>query len=152
MENISVVKNKSQLADPEKLYALIYKQMIAIGSGRDYDHIRNGVDNALKISSNSVFFLYHIDNELGGFAFGNICSGLETGADYLWINELLVEDKYRRQNIASQILSYIEKWSKQRKIKYIACITGKNNTQAQALYAKNGYDLSSKVWADKDLK
>ncbi len=151
MKHITVVQKKDELTDPEKLYSLIHEQMHAIGSDRDYSHIKQAVEHALNGASNSVFFLYHIDNGPAAFAFGNICSGLETGADYLWINELFVENKFRRQNIASALLSYIEEWSKQRKIKYIACITGENNTQAQSLYAKNGYELSSGVWVDKSI-
>ncbi|WP_168203336.1 GNAT family N-acetyltransferase [Oceanispirochaeta crateris] len=110
------------------------------------------VENALADSNHSIFFLYTQNNTIVAFAFGNICAGLESGADYLWMNELYVSPNFRKQNIASEILAFIEKWSKSLNIKYIACITGVNNIPAQDLYKKNGFEIKLTNWVDKSIE
>lgn len=148
MEKIKIVRNRAELVDKEQLIALILEHMNAIGSSKDYDHINRAVENALDDSNQSTFFIYTQNNNIVAFAFGNICAGLESGADYLWINELFVSPKFRKRNIASEMLRFIEKWSKQQNIKYIACITGVNNAPAQELYKKNGFEN----WVDKSVE
>jgi GNAT superfamily N-acetyltransferase len=114
--------------------------------------ISAAIENALK-SGRAVFFVK--TNETGdvcGFAFGNIGSGLETGADYLWLNELHVEPEHRRKKIATEILNFIDGWAKKNGIKYIACVTGEGNKTAINLYEKTGFNLSKTVWLDKEIK
>ena len=152
MEEIRVAEKGTTLEHIDSLISLILKQMEAIGSEKDYGHVKRAIINASRDSSNAVFFLYFKDETMIAFAFGNVCAGLETGADYLWLNELFVDGTFRKMNIGSKILSFIEKWSKERDIKYLACITGSENVPAQNLYMKNGFELSKTVWVDKPIE
>lgn len=152
MEKIKVVRNKADLINKEQLISLILEQMDTIGSSSDYNHINRAVENALADSNHSIFFLYILNNNIVAFAFGNICAGLESGADYIWINELFVSPNFRKRNIASEMLIFIEKWSKSQNIKYMACITGEKNTPAQELYKKNGFEINLTNWVDKSIE
>ena len=107
MKEIKVIRQKKDLINIDNLISIILLQMTSIGSKKDYEQIKYAVENALSNSNRSVFFLYLQDNIIKAFAFGNICAGLESGADYLWINELFVSEEIRHNNIASQILSFI---------------------------------------------
>lgn len=149
MEEIKVAEKGSNPENIEQLTLLILGQMEAIGSKKDRYHVERAVTNALRDSSNAVFFLYFKDGTPIAFAFGNVCAGLETGADYLWLNELFVDKNFRKMNVASEIISFIENWSKERNIKYMACITGSENVPAQNFYTKHGFELSKTVWVDK---
>jgi len=152
LQKIQIVRNKDDFDAVEDLIQIILKQMSAIGSEKDYYHIKNAVDNALSKSNRSVFFLYQKDFSIEAFAYGNICAGLESGADYFWINELFVSEDIRNQQIASNILSFIEDWAKTENIKYIACITSLKNSPAKKLYLKNGFELNETVWVDKTIE
>lgn len=131
---------------------IILEQMKTIGSEKDYFHIKNAVENALSKSNRSVFFLYRNKGLIKAFAYGNICAGLESGSDYLWINELFVSEDIRNQKIASKILSFINEWAITENIKYVACNTGLKNTAAQKLYKKNGFKLNETMWVDKSVE
>ena len=134
------------------LVELILKQMHAIGSGADAAHVESALRAALRPESRAVLFLWHDDSGTpGAFAFGNVACGLETGADYLWINELHVDQPYRGRAIASDLLAFIEQWSRNNRIRYIACTTGLQNEPAQNLYRKHGFELSPTMWVGKRL-
>lgn len=153
MYQIKIIKNIEEINSLYKLIRLVQKQMTVIGGCSDSLHIKGALENALKPDSRSVLFLWYSEsNDIGAFAFSNICAGLETGADYLWINELFVDDDYRKRNIASVMIQFIEKWTKENQIKYIACTTGLTNVPAQELYKKNDFELHKTIWVDKSIE
>jgi len=148
---IIAVQNNSDEVDINKLTHLVLKQMEFIGSKHDFEKANYAVKNALK-NKNSVFFIkIDEENNLTGFAFGNIGSGLESGADYLWINELFVEPGHRRKNAAMEIFGFMENWAKQNGIKYIATMTSPKNEAAIKFYEKAGYEISDIKWIDKTI-
>lgn len=150
--SVKIVKSINDIDSIDPLIAIIQRQLDSYGSSSDYEKIKNAVFNAVKPESRSVFFLKITkDNKLAGFAFANICSGLDSGADYLWLNELFVEEKFREQGIATKLLKFIEAYSKENNIKYFACSTGTGNAAAQSLYKKNGFNAENIVWCDKSL-
>lgn len=148
---IRTIQGDSEIRDIDQLIDLIEKQMRFIGANSSSEQIRKAINN---ISKNNRALFWVKVSEAGdfcGFAFGNIGSGLETGADYLWINELYVVPECRKKNIASEIINYIENWAKQNNIKYIALIADQDNQKALKFYEKAGYEFSSLMWVDKTL-
>ena len=149
---IITLQGNNDLTKIYELTRIVKKQMEFLGSKHSLEKIKCAIENALK-TNRAVFFLkLSKDGEIIGFAFGNICSGLETGADYLWINELYVSPDCRKQGIAGEIYEYIEKWAKEVKISYIATITGKTNEISQNFHKKMNYEVSEIIWMDKSLK
>ena len=148
---IIVIQNISDEVEANKLIKIVEKQMRFIGSKHDSEKIDCAIKNALK-NERTVFFVKVNEKEdFIGFAFANICSGLETGADYLWINELYVEPAYRRSGIATEIFEFMEKWANNNNIKYIAAMTDTNNKDAIAFYKSKEYTLDKVMWVDKLL-
>ena len=149
---ILTVQNYSEVSDIEKLISIVSKQMKFIDANDDPERIGKAIKNALKENKRAIFFLKANDEkEYCGFAFCNISSGLESGADYLWINELYVEPEYRGIGVSSEIMCFIENWARENGIKYIATVTGKTNETAMNFYKKTGYELGEIVWVDKKL-
>ena len=152
MSEITSVRFIENIPNLENLIILIGKQLSSYGADSDSDRIRTAVLNALKKESRAVFFLWHdYKDRLGAFAFANIGSGLESGADYLWINELYIDDMFRKRGIASQILQFIDRWAIENKIVYVSCCTGEKNQPALDLYKKNGFDTAGTIWVDKNV-
>ncbi len=152
MEKIKIVDCFEQLKDGKELITLIQKQMKVIGGDANCDRLLMALENSLKPESRvKIFILEMPDNSIGGFAFCNICSGLETGADYLWLNEIFIDLPFRRKGLAEYLLQYIESWCKKNKIKSILFITDKTNQPAQMLYKKLDFNLKKVIWVEKDL-
>ncbi len=86
-----------------------------------------------------------------GFAFANCCCGLESGGEYLWLNELHVARNARGRGIGSGLLTTIESWARERGALYIACLTGLENAAARAMYVREGYRISEVSWVEKYL-
>ena len=150
---ILTIQNYSEIGDLNKLTSIVSKQMKFIGANDDPEKIGSAIKNALGENKRAIFFVKINDTkEYSGFAFCNISSGLESGADYIWINELYVEPEYRRKGVASEIMNFIENWAKENGIKYIATVTGKTNETAMGLYKKIGYELGEIVWVEKKIK
>lgn len=152
MSEISIIKSPDDLTDPEKVIELIQKQMEIINGNTDINRIRKALENALRRESKAYLFLSeNEEKELQGFAFGNICSGLESGADYFWLNEIFIDERYRGMGNASQLISFIEQWCEINKLVYFACITSPSNRQAQNFYKKAGFNINETLWVDKKL-
>ena len=151
-DRIEVADSMNQIDSIGTLVDLISKQMAVIGGNSDPVRIKSALENSLRPETRCRFFLwYSPEDELGAFVFSNICSGLESGADYLWMNELYVAKKYRRKYVASEILSYVEEWSVKQDIRHIACSTGLMNEPARGLFEKKAFELTDTIWVDKSL-
>lgn len=152
MSSIKVARTINEIPDTEELIALISRQMISYGGDPDAERLRKALGNALKEESRSCLFLWEDwKMRTGAFVFANICSGLESGGDYLWINELYVDDSFRRRGIASEMLKFIDGWARANDLVYIACSTGLKNRAARELYSRNGFEEGETVWIDKEL-
>jgi GNAT superfamily N-acetyltransferase len=149
---IITIKGNSEDIVINKLAKIVLKQMEFIGSKHNFEKVTSAIRNALKNERTTFFIKTNEKSDFIGFAFGNISSGLESGSDYLWVNELYVEKEYRRKNVATEIFSFIEKWAKQNGIKYIATMTSKENNEAIKFYGKVGYELTDIKWVDKKIE
>jgi len=149
---IVTIKKYSEIPDIDKLCQIVSKHMDFIGSKKNMENINDTIKNALKDDTKAIFFLnINEKKDICGFAFGNISSGLETGADYFWLNELYVESEHRRKKIATEIVTFMENWAEENNIKYIAAMTDKSNKNAAEFYKKMGYEVGEVLWVDKRI-
>ena len=63
-----------------------------------------------------------------------------------------MDEPFRHKGIASKMLQFIENWSKEKNIKYVACTTGLKNELAQKLYRKNGFEIDQTLWVGKEIE
>jgi GNAT superfamily N-acetyltransferase len=148
---IKAYKNNKDIADNEAVVALLEKQMDFISSGQKQSSVASSLSNAMKDESRSVLWVAYQEEKAIGFAFGNVCCGLESGGDYLWLNEIYVEKEVRMQNVGSLLIEAVQTWAKQSNCTYLAMITHPQNVGAQHLFKKAGFELESLVWVDKSL-
>ncbi len=152
MYQIETIIDFSKIKNLEEIVHLIKLQFISYGVTKSFSSIKDSLENALSVKSRSVLFIIqNIEKQNVGFSFSNICSGLESGGDYLWINELFINVENRNKGLGKQLMFHIEKWSKENNISYVACSTGVNNKNAQEFYKSLNYDTSNTMWVDKSL-
>jgi ribosomal protein S18 acetylase RimI-like enzyme len=152
MLRIEVYGNGIPMESTCSITRLIQKQMESIGSPKTTEQIEQTISNIFNSNNRAMLFAGY---DAGGipvaFAFGNLGVGFEAGGDYFWLNELYVDINCRRQGCAGEMLSFIEKWLKDKEINYIACVTGRENAAAQNMYKNNGFDLNAVIWVDKKI-
>lgn len=150
---IRVINYYSDIPEEDPLLKMMGDQMSGIGSPEAIKHLKRALKNGLRAESRVYLFIsLSPQDELQGFAFTNLCSGLESGADYIWINELFIAEAFRQQGQAEELLSYIEEWAADKNIHYMACITSSTNIPAQKLYSKKGFEITETLWVDKALE
>jgi len=152
MSYIVSYQHDGNILDYEGLITLVQQQMSFIGYRQNRDEIASEIRNSMKEESRSALFVaYEEDGTAMGFAYGNICCGLETRGDYFWLNELFVSVECRQQGLGSELLRYVQAWVKEHGCAYLALVTHPNNKKAQALYRDLGFELEQLVWVDTYL-
>jgi len=149
--NIVEIRKENLEERISDVMTMILEQMEFIGEEVNKYKIHNSLKNALKDESRARLFISYIDNELVGMCFLNICSGLASGGDYIWINEINIREKFRGQGYGSIFIKYIKEWAQSNGCKYIAAMASKQNDISKRLFNKNGFNDSEIVWLDTNI-
>lgn len=144
-------QHTSDISDIEGVRILVRHQLTFIGYEPDQHDIETVLSNAMKPESRAVLWVAYLQDKAVGIAFGNVCCGLESGGDYLWLNELYVSEKARLQGLGSLLLETVRSWAKLRGCTYLALVTHPSNVRAQHLYQEAGMELENLVWVDAYL-
>lgn len=81
-------------------------------------------------------YIFEYDNENAGYALLSKSFCPEVGGSIIWIEQLYINENFRKKGIAKEFLSYIEKeFSPDR----IRLEVEEDNVKAISLYEKNGY-------------
>ena len=147
MDIIEINSHKTKEIDV--LVDLMHQQMFDINSEKDRASIKSAINNALKPESRAVFFLAKQYENPIGLAFINICSGIESGGDYIWINEIQILPQYRGKGFGSELLDHVVNWSKNKNIKAITSISGIKNNVSQSMFASAGFEIVDVKWVEK---
>ena len=86
-----------------------------------------------------------------GFAFFNVGSGLESGGDYLWLNEIHVSERYRGQGGGRRMMDFLADWARRNRIRAIYGICAESNHGAQSFYRRLGFATEQACWLSKSL-
>ncbi|HHT80503.1 MAG TPA: GNAT family N-acetyltransferase [Spirochaetales bacterium] len=152
MTHIVAYRKNEDILSYEEVVSLVQHQMAFIGYSQSREQVASEIRNSMKEESRSALFVaYEEDGTAMGFAYGNICCGLETRGDYFWLNELFVSVGCRQQGLGSELLRYVQTWAKEHGCAYLALVTHPNNKKAQALYRDLGFELEQLVWVDTYL-
>lgn len=89
---------------------------------------------------------------LVGFCCGQILNSMCYDVPSGEITEFFVLETYRRQGIASELISFIETEFKKRGISHFQLLTGNSNKTAQAFYKSQGYTESTELLFCKHLQ
>ena len=143
--NIIEITN-SNTNETDALVDLLHQQMMDINSKKSRAAIESAVKNALKPESRVVFFLAKQNENPVGAAFINICSGIESGGDYVWLNEIQILPRYRGNGLGSELLNHVINWSKCKNIKSILSVSGTNNSISQGMFKSAGFEIEDIKW------
>ena len=133
---------------------LIRPQLGSHRSGNEPDEIRASLSAALRPGSRAWMIVLTVEatGEPVGFAFFNVCSGLETDGDYIWLNEIFVSETERGRGGGKRILEHLQDWAARRSAKAVYGICGKENTASHAFYRRLGFDTAEAVWISREVR
>lgn len=98
--------------------------------------------NMIHDPNNPIFVYINNENELLGYAFCNIINQAETSIlyskQYLYIDDLCVDENHRNCNIGSKLFEYIEEYAKSKQIHNIQLNVWSLNQNAINFYNKQG--------------
>jgi GNAT superfamily N-acetyltransferase len=86
-----------------------------------------------------------------GFAFFNVGSGLESGGDYLWLNEIHVSAQHRGQGGGRKMMDFLADWARRNRIRAIYGICAESNHGAQSFYRRLGFATEQAYWLSRSL-
>ncbi|BCR36751.1 GNAT family N-acetyltransferase [Mariniplasma anaerobium] len=152
MSQIVVFNLYDDIKKIDQVILLLQKQMKDIKVDKTIRDIDQSLRNALVGHKRAILEVCYEEEEPVGFIFGNICSGIESGKDYFWINEIHVKEEFRRKKIGSLMIKYIENWLKDKDIEYVAAMTSRENEASKRMFDKMKFDESDVVWIDKYTK
>jgi GNAT superfamily N-acetyltransferase len=150
---LALKKIREILVDTDPYYSdllnLLKNQMYDIGAVESIEKISASVKNALKPESRAKFFLlYETDQQPIGLLFFNVCSGIESGGDYIWLNEIQIIKSHRGLGMGKYFLQFLINWAKENEIKYISTMTSPQNIHSQNIFKSNGFDISDSKWME----
>lgn len=131
------------------LINLLYQQMIDINAKKNRSDIDNAIKNALKPESRAQFFLLKENDNPIGVSFVNVGSSIESGGDYLWINEIQIAPSFRGKGYGSKLLSFIKEWADRKEMKAILCVTAMKNEASQGMFRSAGFSIDDVKWVEK---
>ena len=138
-------------SDLGKLVDVFSQQMSDIGSNKKRSEIEIAIKNALKPESRAIFFLVKQEGVPIGVVFANICSGIESGGDYVWINEIQILPNQRGKGYGKELLQHLLEWSKANDIKTVLGVAGASNIGSQAMFMSEDFIIDDIKWISRDL-
>ena len=133
------------------LINLMQQQMRDIGSQKSPCAIQSAIVNALKAESRACFFLAKEHDIAVAAIFLNLCSGIESVGDYIWINEIQVAPAYRGKGVAALMLNHLTSWAEENDIRAIYGMTDINNQASQALFKAKQFSITNSKWLSRKL-
>jgi GNAT superfamily N-acetyltransferase len=143
--------DSSDTNDYSMLLDMLSQQMNDIGSHKSISSIESSLQNALKPDSRAICFLAKQDNVPIGMVFMNVCSGIESGGDYVWINEIRILPDQRGKGYGKELLNHVLEWSKMNDIQTVLGVTGISNNASQALFESENFIIDDIKWMVRNL-
>lgn len=91
---------------------------------------------------------YEIDNQMVAAMGFRILYDLVHGK-HLYIDDLVVSERFRSHGLGAELLKHAEEVAKQKNCKGLRLCTGVDNSRAKIFYEKNGWSLRSVAYKKK---
>lgn len=140
MYEVSLVNNLSEFLDYNQIVSLLQDQMNYIGAPKSPEEIMRTIKMAFENDCSKLMVLSESGHVIG-FAFFNICVGMESAGRYLWLNEMHVHKNYRSKGYGAILYSEMIKWCKEHNIKRIMGMADESEERTINFYRKQGADI-----------
>lgn len=139
---IEIVKTKDEAIECDKLLTklLVSESKFDCNIKKDYI-VKEWFENKYEIKDNILIVAKNNEREIIGYAYCKIitCENGPTINHITLLDGLYVDEKYRNQGVATQLIEKAKKWSKDIGAKYFELNVISSNVKAFKLYQKLGF-------------
>jgi GNAT superfamily N-acetyltransferase len=137
----------------DPLVELLRAQLLEEGQDKSREEVRSSLAHAFQPGSRAKLIILSEAHtaEPVGFAFFNVGSGLESGGDYIWLNEIHIAAKFRGQGEGRRMMDFLSDWARHNRIKGIYGVCGMKNGAARSFYRRMGFTTDQVCWFAKLL-
>lgn len=141
MYEVRFVNSMDEFLDTTQIIPLLKDQMNYIGSPKTNESLMKTIQLAFK-HENAHLLVISDNSHVIGFAFFNICIGMESSGKYLWLNEMHIHENYRAKGYGGILIDAIKKWCEENQIIKIMGITDENDERTKNFYIKHGAKIT----------
>lgn len=143
--------NKAKPQEAAEVYRL-GKKIHELDFSRKYPfHELSEIKEFISRPKENVLLTARVDGKLIGFIYAKILSHHAGG--WCMLDNLGVEEKYRRHGAGETLLKALYKEIKKRKIWYVQILEEAHHKKTRAFWKKMGYkETKTFVWAEKTVK
>ncbi len=142
MYEVSFINNMTEFLEATQIVSLLKDQMEYIGSPKTNEQLIKTINLVFK-NENSYLLVISDVGHIIGFAFFNICIGMESAGKYLWLNEMHVHQNYRSKGFGGILFDEMKKWCHENDVVRIMGMSDKSEERTINFYRKHGADIYS---------
>lgn len=140
MYEVNFVNCMDEFLETTQIVSLLKDQMEYIGSPKTNDQILKTIQLAFK-HENAHLLVISENSHVIGFAFFNICIGMESAGKYLWLNEMHIHKNYRSKGIGGILFKAMVKWCEENDVVRIMGMADESEVRTKNFYIKEGAEI-----------
>lgn len=141
MYEISLITNMTEFLEFTQIVSLMKDQMEYIDTPKTNEEIKE----TIKLMFETDYAKLMVISEYGrliGFAFFNVCIGLQSSGRYLWLNEMHIHKSKRGHGHGTILLESLKNYAKENNIHKIMGIVDQVDERTKDFYLKQDADIS----------
>lgn len=142
MYEVVFVKNMSEFLEHTQIISLLQDQMEYIGSPKTNTQLLDTFKLVFE-APNSHLMVIKEHGHIVGFAYYNVCIGMESAGKYLWLNEMHVHKDYRSKGIGALLIKEIKQWCKENNVVRLMGVAEHSEIRTKKFYEKQGAEITS---------
>ena len=140
MIEVNFINNMTEFLDANQIILLLKDQMEYIGSPKTNEQLMKTIQLAFQ-NENSKLLVINENSHVIGFAFFNICIGMESAGKYLWLNEMHIHKNYRSRGYGKILMEELLKWCEENEILRVMAMMDESEVRTKKFYQKFNFDI-----------
>lgn len=131
-----------EFLETTQIISLLKDQMEYIGSPKTNEQLLKTIQLSFK-NDNAKLLVISDNSHVIGFAFFNICIGMESAGKYLWLNEMHIHKNYRSRGYGKILYDAMKKWCKENHVVRIMGMADESEVRTKNFYSRQGAKIYS---------
>lgn len=115
------------------------------------EHFEKTVEEALRSDAYAEIYILEYEGKTAGYGLTARTFSQEAGGPVLWIEELYIREAFRSRGLGREFFSYLEEKNRGKAAR-IRLEVEADNTRAESLYERLGYEVLDYVQMIKEIK
>jgi len=137
MYDVVLINNLSEFLEHNQIISLLKDQMDYIDSPKTNEELIHTIKLAFRTECAKLICISERGHIIG-FAFFNVCVGMESAGKYIWLNEMHIHKDFRGKGFGTVLFKEIEKWCIDNEIVRILGMTTEKEKRTLNFYKKQG--------------